>query len=106
MRLELTLTPTARNDLFEIADSLSEYSERVAVRLTNQLERRIQLLCTIPKLGRLREDLLTGMRSVVVDKCVIYYIPTESEIQIIRVLHGARNVHQAMFVFSPSDPPN
>jgi len=52
-----------------------------------------------PAIGRLRSYSLSGVRSWVVpgfENYVIFYLPTQDEVQILAVLHGARDLSRAM----------
>ncbi len=52
-----------------------------------------------PAIGRLRSFSLTGVRSWVVpgfENYVVFYLPAETEVQILAVLHGARDLTTAM----------
>lgn len=45
----------------------------------------------MPFIGRPRPDLGTDLRSLVVGSYVIYYVPTDRSVEIVRVLHSARD---------------
>ncbi|MGH7989069.1 MAG: type II toxin-antitoxin system RelE/ParE family toxin [Limisphaerales bacterium] len=45
----------------------------------------------MPLLGREREELLPRLRSFPVSRYVIFYRPMENGIEVVRVLHGARD---------------
>jgi len=47
-------------------------------------------------MGERREDLRPNLRAFTADKYVVYFRPKENEIEIIRVLHSARDV-RALF---------
>ena len=52
-----------------------------------------------PAIGRLRSYSLSGVRSWVVpgfENYVIFYLTTPGEVQILAVLHGARDLPRAM----------
>jgi toxin ParE1/3/4 len=48
----------------------------------------------MPAMGRNRQELAPSLRSFPVGKYVIYYRSIEEGIQIIRVLHGARDIDE------------
>jgi toxin ParE1/3/4 len=48
--------------------------------------------CQFPHSGPAREQLAKGLRAGFSGNYVVYYRPTESELAIVRVLHGARDV--------------
>ena len=45
----------------------------------------------MPQLGRKREELLPHLRSFPLGNYVIFYRLMENEIEIVRILHGARD---------------
>ncbi len=50
------------------------------------------MLLHSPLIGPKREQFAPGLRVTFHGKYAIYYIPTETELVIVRVLHGARDV--------------
>jgi toxin ParE1/3/4 len=57
----------------------------------HELESKFEPLCHAPEMGEARDYLQTGMRAFPYRKYVIYYAPTDDELIIVRVLHGARD---------------
>lgn len=43
-------------------------------------------------MGRTRPELLSNLRSIPIGNYVIYYIPRQRGIEIVRVLHGSRDL--------------
>ncbi|WP_309731973.1 type II toxin-antitoxin system RelE/ParE family toxin [Chamaesiphon sp. OTE_75_metabat_556] len=52
----------------------------------------MQLLAEQPQLGRLRPELAENMRSLPIGRYVVFYIAMPSCVQVVRVLHGARDL--------------
>lgn len=48
--------------------------------------------------GKSRDELAPGMRSFPIGRYVVFYMPLEDGIDVIRVLHGARDIEA---VFNP-----
>lgn len=65
------ITPLAREDLGDIWDYAAESG-----------------------LGRARHELLVKLRSFTFKNYVIFYQPATDGIEVLRVLHGARDVHR------------
>ena len=61
----------------------------------DRLDTQFQLLTTQPMMGRVRYELTAGMRSVPFGRYVIFYALIDDEIDIVRVLHSARDVDSA-----------
>jgi len=58
------------------------------------------MLAEQPAMGRVREELLHGLRSFPVGRYVIFYLTVPNGIDIVRVLHGSRDVNA---IFHPED---
>lgn len=87
------LSPNARNDLDEIWVYVArERTTEAADRLVDSLTQRFSLLADMPNIGRKRDDLEPGARSLPVGSYVIYYRRSGRAIEISRVVHGARDV--------------
>jgi toxin ParE1/3/4 len=52
----------------------------------------LSLLVRFPAIGRERVDLRPGMRSFAVESYVVLYRLRPSEVQIVRVIHGNRDI--------------
>ncbi len=63
----------------------------MATRLVNKIEDDCQLYCQFPFSGPERDQLGKGLRAGFSGNYVIYYLPTLTELVIVRVLHGARD---------------
>jgi toxin ParE1/3/4 len=85
-------TTPARRDLEEIHDYIAADSAAAASRWIDRLERECQGLAEMPGMGRRRQDLAPGLRSFPVGTYVIFYREVEDGVQIVRVLHGARDI--------------
>jgi toxin ParE1/3/4 len=93
----LTRTVTAESDLEEILEYLTTHSPPAASKFATDFEARCQLLPSQPNTGRPRDDLAPGLRSVVVGRYVAFFLVTDDDVVIVRVLHGARNIKPEMF---------
>jgi antitoxin ParD1/3/4/toxin ParE1/3/4 len=88
------LTPAARADLVEIANYIREQgSPDAARRVGEELRLAMRKLADMPGMGHLRSDLADeSLRIWSVYSYLILYRPQTNPLQIIRVLHGARDV--------------
>ncbi len=91
-----SLTPQAVQDLDDIHDFIAMDNINAALRLINLLEEKFQAITQSPEMGRRREELAPALRSFPAGHYVIFYRPVKDGIQVIRVLHGARDV-EAIF---------
>jgi toxin ParE1/3/4 len=90
-------TTPALRDLIEIHDSIAGDSPIAAARWIEKLEGECQSLAAMPGMGRRREDLAPGLRSFPVGVYLIFYREVEDGVQILRVLHGARDINPLFF---------
>jgi toxin ParE1/3/4 len=69
-----------------------------ADRLIRDFERHLAMLANMPGLGRAEDDLAPSLRSFPVGSYLLYYLPADEGIRLVRVLHGARDINQDHFV--------
>ncbi|HKQ49574.1 MAG TPA: type II toxin-antitoxin system RelE/ParE family toxin [Phycisphaerae bacterium] len=87
------LTPLAESDLTEIRDYLKKQSEEAPRRVLDALHEAMMRLAEMPDLGHLRDDLTDEpFRFWSVFSFLIIYRPETDPLQIVRVLHGARDL--------------
>jgi toxin ParE1/3/4 len=93
----VTRTAAAERDLEEILEWLHDHSPTVAERLPTALDARCRLLASQPFTGRARDELQPGLRSVVVEYYVVFFVVTDDEVQIRRIVHGSRDTESISF---------
>ena len=84
--------PLARVDLAEIWSYIADDSEAAADRFLDALEVKFALLATQPRMGRQRDELRADLRSFPAGRYVIFYLANADGIELVRVLHGARDI--------------
>ncbi|MDZ7590832.1 MAG: type II toxin-antitoxin system RelE/ParE family toxin [Rubrivivax sp.] len=84
--------PLAADDIAEIWDHITDDSLHAADRWIDQLDQQFRLLATQPLMGRSRDELSPGLRSFPFGRYVIFYEPIEDGIDVVRLLHSAREV--------------
>ena len=67
-------------------------SADAADRLIDAFQKNYQTLADFPGLGQTCEQLGCGLRCFPVGNYVVYYRPIQSGIEVVRVIHGARDV--------------
>ncbi|HVY85613.1 MAG TPA: type II toxin-antitoxin system RelE/ParE family toxin [Caulobacterales bacterium] len=87
----------ARSDIVEIAVYYGERNPGAAKRLLDRIARVVELLAEQPLLGRRRPDLRQDLRSFPARPHVIFYLPLVDGVQIVRILHGARDIGPSLF---------
>lgn len=86
------ITPLASSDLIEIWSYIADDSVANADVFIDKLYDTIQLLARNPGSGRHREELAPGIQSFPFGRYIIFYRAVPSAIEIVRVLHGARDI--------------
>jgi toxin ParE1/3/4 len=86
------LTLEAAKDLDEIIDFIASDDPVAANRLIDSIEAKCQALAEMPGMGRGREEIAPSVRSSHVGKYIIFYRPEEKGIEVIRVIHGSRDI--------------
>ena len=82
----------ARADLDEIWLYIAEDDPEAADRFIRSINSRFPKLASMPYMGRQREEPSPGMRSLPVGNYIIFYRPIDQGIEVVRVLHGARDL--------------
>lgn len=91
------LTAAARADLSEIAAFIREDSPEAARRVVQSLQTAMGRLAERPGMGHIREDLArASLRFWPVYSYLIIYRPESRPLQILRVLHAARDVQSLL----------
>jgi toxin ParE1/3/4 len=92
----------ARHDLIEIADHFDQVDPALADRFLEAAERTFAILESMSRMGApfpLVESRLRGMRHHPIQSFpnhLVFYLPTPVGIEVVRVLHGARNVKHVL----------
>jgi toxin ParE1/3/4 len=99
----LRITEPAQQDLVEIWSGLEPYGVDIADQCLNTLQKKFLQLQQFPGLGRSREDLAPGLRSVVVRDIIILYRSIEGLVVIARVIHGRRDLKRIVGEIPPEN---
>jgi toxin ParE1/3/4 len=87
----------ARADLIKTWLYIEERSgRRRADSVLRSIDRSCAGLAKAPLIGRTRDDLRPSLRSLAVGSYLIFYRPIADGIEVVRVVHGARNL-EALF---------
>ncbi len=84
--------PQAESDLDEIWLYIAQDSPDNADAFLDELEKRCEALAQFPFIGTNRDELMPGLRSLAVGGYLIFYLPIEDGIEVVRVLHGMRDI--------------
>lgn len=97
------ITPTASQDIESIMDYLADQvSIETAERFLEKINAKFKLLVKFPKIGRRRDELYPGLRSLPLADYPIFYRLVLGEVEVIRVVTGYRDL-QALFLENDED---
>lgn len=92
------IRPQARLDIAEIALYIADDSPRIAHAFLDALEKTLNALVVMPHMGarqKYKHLKLKDVRVVMVNKFphyLVFYLPLSRHIEVIRVIHDARDV--------------
>lgn len=85
-------SPDAEDDLLEIWSHIANDKPSAADPFLDKLEQRIELLSRHPRIGESRPDLAPRVRAFSVGNYLIFFRPIRDGIELLRVLHGSRDI--------------
>ena len=88
----VVVRPRAMVDLAEVWAFIADDSADQADAFASLIDSKFELLAGQPNMGRSRPELAKNVRSFVVGHYVIFYLPARDGVQIVRVIHGARDI--------------
>lgn len=89
---KLVFLPAAEADIERIEDFIAADDPAAAVAFTDRIEQKCLAVAEYPHMGMPRPELGADLRYFPVGRYLVFYRPTEDQIEIVRVLHGAREV--------------
>lgn len=90
--LQLFISPAAIADLTEIWVYIAEDSLQQADAFIDRIHAQCDTLTRMPAMGRQRDELLPGLRSLPVGRYIIFYRIRNEQIEIVRVLSSYRDI--------------
>ncbi len=91
----LKFTPLARRDLREIKAYIARDNPKAAGQYLQLIRQKCKLLASSPGLGT-RRDEYCGLYKFTVRSHLIFYRPVDGGIEVIRILHGARDLESLL----------
>lgn len=88
----LKRTRQAEDDLLDIWEFIAKDDPSAANNIVHKLDARSHELLKHPKMGIARNDVAKGMRHLVISSYLILYRIDGEDIEVVRYLHGARNL--------------
>lgn len=99
---EIRVAAAAEEDLHKVWEYVAQNNPEAAGKLIKEITRNFAVLRDFPQMGREQTRLLIGLRSFVVREYVIFYQPFESGIEVLRVMHGSRDIEKVFADFLDS----
>lgn len=93
---EVRRSAQAEADLETIIAELNAKAPALAERFADEFERKGQTLGRFPETGRSRTEIAPGLRSTLVKPYVLFYRIEGDVVQILRILHGRRDLHRIL----------
>lgn len=90
----IRVRPEAARDLETIFGYIGAISEERATQYIQTIAQHLDILASAPHMGRVRNEILAGLRSFPIRRHIVFYMPLEHEtgIDVIRILHTARDI--------------
>ena len=102
---QILFTPLAAEDLREIWVYLAENSDsETANKFLSAIKKKCETVSEFPEIGRVRHEYLVNLRSFPFGKYIIFYLPLEQGIEVLRIVHGSRDVQQVFDEMIPLEP--
>ena len=84
----------SEQDVYEIGVFIALDNPDAASRLVDRFDEALKMLAENPLAGRVREELAPDVRSSPVGNYLLFYRPTQNGVELIRVLHSARDLRR------------
>ncbi len=94
------ISPEASQDLSEIINYFASKNIDAGERFVDEFDKKCKYLANFPNMGRSYENIKSNLRGVPLDDYIIFYRVINSEVEIMRVISGYRNLES---LFTESD---
>jgi toxin ParE1/3/4 len=85
-------TPAVMRDLVAITDYIAADNLTAALVLYDEIDRLLTMIAQYPEMGEAVDDLSPSLRRFTFGNYVLFYRTGDAEIELIRVLHGVRDI--------------
>ena len=90
--MRVRLTRLARSDLLAISDHLTDQGHSNSDAVLRRIAARYQQLSLFPNRGAPRSDLLAGVRMLVVERWLVFYLVRSDAVLVLRIIDGTRDL--------------
>lgn len=88
----LLFRPLAETDLSDIWDYISADSPERGEKLIRDIYSKLGTIAHNPYIGKARPEIEQDLRSFPVGRYIVFYFPLPDGIDVIRILHGSRDI--------------
>ncbi len=92
---EPKLSNQAEADLDELRLSIAANHPDAADRMVDAVLEGSRMHVRFPNMGQSRDEIRPGLRCFLVSPYVVYFRPVGETIEVLRILHGARDIKDA-----------
>jgi toxin ParE1/3/4 len=89
---QIIRSDAARRDIAYIWHFIAAHNATATDKLIDRFDHDLNLLAESPGLGQRRDDLLANLRSFPVGNYLLFYVPFDDGIELVRVAHGAQDL--------------
>ena len=90
--MNFILAPSSTSDLDRLSQYFLETNVEAGERLFKALNQKFYNLTQFPNLGKPYPHLNPNIRGLIVEKYIIFYRVTETQVEIVRVVDGRQNL--------------
>ena len=102
---QILFTPLAIEDLQQIWVYIAENAQSEAAnKFLLEMKKKCETIAEFPESGRLRHEFLLNLRSFPFKNYVIFYLPLADGIEVLRIIHGSRDIKQVFDEMIPLEP--
>lgn len=92
MNRSLRFAETARQQLRDAFEHIAVEDPRAARSLLASIQEKLELVTRFPQMGRAVPELSDARREVVVGSFRVVYLPSETRIDVLAVVHGRQHL--------------
>lgn len=94
----LIISPSAKTDFRHIGDFIAKDNPKAARLFVQRLKRRCNELLPFPNVGRRRNELGQGCRSVTEGDYIIFYrLRADDALEVMRIMHSKQDISKIKF---------
>jgi toxin ParE1/3/4 len=90
--LKIVRTPAAVRDLAALTDYIAADNLTAALGFYDEIDRLLTMIAQYPGMGEAVDHLSPGLRRFTLGTYLLFYRRVDDAIELIRVLHGARDI--------------